>query len=52
MEKWFRIWEISDNPKICLYLARPSPTSKTLVASFPKMNVQNKYGRKNLKRSI
>jgi hypothetical protein len=34
MEKWFCIWQISDNPKNCLYLARPSPTSNTLTAIF------------------
>lgn len=36
MEKWFCIWQISDNPKICLYLARPSPTSGTDVGGDSK----------------
>jgi hypothetical protein len=40
MEKWFCIWEISDNPKNWLYLARPSPTSGTLVA-IPKQICTN-----------
>ena len=34
MEEWFCIWEISDNPKNCLYLARPSPTSGTLYETL------------------
>jgi hypothetical protein len=40
MEKWFCIWEISDNPKTIALFSPTIPTSKTLGDILPK-NVSN-----------
>ena len=42
MEKWFCIWQISDKPKNCLCLTRPSPTSKTLAFIVKKKTLKTK----------
>jgi hypothetical protein len=41
MGSWFCIWKNSDNPKNCLYLARTSPTSKTLCEIIKNQRAKN-----------